>query len=77
MPLRRAMISGKLSHQGRKVLKPKLDLEKSETDQKNGERQGTRISKEAKKMDRMYLLIRLSLFMEPLLRIFQVSYLPT
>ena len=66
--LRRAVISGKLSHQGRKVLKPKLDLEKSETNQKNGERQGTRISKEAKKMDRIYLLI---------IRIFQVSYLPT
>lgn len=49
MPLRRAMISGKLSHQGRKVLKPKLDLEKSETDQKNGERQGTGFQKKQRK----------------------------
>lgn len=52
--LRRAMILLKLSTQGRKVLKPKLDLENSETSEKWREA-GTRISKEAKKLDKIYL----------------------
>ena len=41
-------IFGKLSYQGRKVLKPNLDLAKSETVQENGEKQGQVFQKQRK-----------------------------
>lgn len=40
---------GKLSYQGRKVLKPNLDLAKSETVQENEEKQGKVFQKKQRK----------------------------
>ena len=42
-------IFGKLSYQGRKDLKPNLDLAKSETVQENGEKQGQVFQKKQRK----------------------------
>lgn len=42
-------IFGKLSYQGRKVLKPNLDPAKSETVQENGEKQGQVFQKKQRK----------------------------